>query len=151
MPGRGAVVLNDEADHSASPPLLPNIRHPHSIKRATMTAPMTTEIRARLDPLGPDPKAMGNGPMKTTPPTEAPVCVAEPTIISPKPIRKMSRPASKSFCNCYTRLSTTVKTIRMIASTIATLAHFMSDPKMIGTGPIMTTPPPFNWLPLLLA
>ena len=33
---------------------------------------MTTDTRARLGPFGPDPKAIGKGPMKTTPPAEAP-------------------------------------------------------------------------------
>lgn len=115
-----------------------------------MTAPITTETRARLPPPGPDPKTMGNGPMKTAPPVEAPACVAEPMTISPKPSRTMSRPASKSLRNGYTRLSTTVRMIRIIASTIATLAHFMSDPKIIGTGPIMTTPPPLTSPPSFL-
>ena len=107
---------------------------------------MTTEMRARLDPLGPAPKTIGNGPMKMAPPAEAPDCAAEPATISPKPIRRIVRPASNSLFNGYTWLSSKANTIRIIASTIATLVHFMSDPKMIGTGPIMTTPPPFTSL-----
>jgi len=90
---------------------------------------MTTETRARLDPLGPEPKAIGKGPMKTTAPVEVPAWSAEPTIIRPKPRRRTSRPARSIFCNDYTRLSATVSTIRTTASAIATLAHFMSDPK----------------------
>ena len=60
-------------------------------------------------------------------------------------------PATSSFCNPYTTLSIRVISTRMIASTIATVAHFMSDPKMIGIGPTMTTPPPLTCAPSVLA
>lgn len=33
--------------------------------------------------------------------------------------------------------------ISTIARTMATLAHLASEPKIIGMGPIITTPPPF--------
>ena len=115
-----------------------------------MTAPMASDTTAKLDPLGPDPKTMGNGPMKMAPPVEVPACANEPTMITPKPSRSINEPASSSLRNGYTRLSTRVNTIRIIASTIAKLAHFMSDPNMIGTGPIITTPPPLTLLPSFL-
>jgi len=108
---------------------------------------MTTETRARLHPFGPDPKAIGSGPMKMTPPVEPPSWFAEPTNMRPKPTNRINRPAVKSLRNGYTKLSTTVNTIRIIANKIATLVHFISDPKMIGTGPIMITPPPFTSAP----
>ena len=44
----------------------------------------------------------------------------------------------------YTHPASNVSNTRAMASPIATLAHFASEPKIIGMGPIITTPPPLT-------
>lgn len=89
--------------------------------------------------------------MNTTPPADEPPWLAAPTSNNPNPARKISKPAVKSLCNLYTRLSTNVRSNSTIANTMATLAHFISEPKIIGIGPTIKTPPPLTCVPPFLA
>ncbi len=109
-----------------------------------MTPPITTERRASHPPPGPEPNTIGNGPMNTTPPVETFPRPVDPRRTRVKPAKIIKTPAVKSFCNAYTVNNSMLISIRTIASTIAMLAHFASEPKTIGIGPIITTPPPLT-------
>jgi hypothetical protein len=62
---------------------------------------MTTDTRARNPPPGPEPKTIGKGPMKTTPPVDTDPCPDEPITSRPKPTRKVKNPMRRSFCKVY--------------------------------------------------
>ena len=109
-----------------------------------MTPPMTTESRAKVAPPGPEPNTIGKGPMKTAPPREALLDPAEPRMTSAKPTKMSRIPSSGRILNPQTPYKTYETTMRMMARTIAMLAHLMSEPNTIGIGPIITTPAPLT-------
>ncbi len=77
-------------------------RQPQTRRRISITAPISTEPRARVAPPGPEPKTIGNGPMKITPPVETFPWAAVPNTRSPIPARRITRPTASSFCKAYT-------------------------------------------------
>jgi hypothetical protein len=59
----------------------------------SMAAAMTTAVRVTSPEPGPLPKAIGKGPMKTTPPTVAPPEPRPPSTMIAKPTKTRTNPS----------------------------------------------------------
>jgi len=101
-----------------------------------MAAEIARPTEASMLELGPLPKTMGIGPIRMRPPLEVepPAPRTAPTMTTRNPAKMMSMPSEARFvefmANEHPREQDEV--ISTIVRTIAMLAHFASDPNMMG-------------------